>query len=136
MPRVSVIIPAHDSAAHLPETLVSVEAQTFTDWEVVAVDDGSRDATSEILTAAGPRVRALRNESARGPAAARNRALAAATGELAVFLDADDLLEPRYLERQIACLERAAAPAPGSGSSAATRVCSTRRVSPTTPIWR
>jgi teichuronic acid biosynthesis glycosyltransferase TuaG len=107
LPRVSVIIPAHDAATFLPDALRSVQHQTFTDWEVVAVDDGSRDKTWSILESAGPRVLALRNEVAVGPAAARNHALASASGELIAFLDADDLLLPRYLESQIACLQAA-----------------------------
>jgi glycosyltransferase involved in cell wall biosynthesis len=107
MPRVSVIIPAHDSAAFLPAALRSVETQTYADWEVVAVDDGSRDETWSILDSAGPQVRALQNQTAAGPAAARNRALKKANGEFVVFLDADDLLLPRYLERQLACFEAA-----------------------------
>jgi glycosyltransferase involved in cell wall biosynthesis len=107
MPRISVVIPAHNAAPFLPAALDSVAAQTFTDWEIVAVDDGSSDETSSILESAGPRVRALRNTEPAGPAAARNRALAEATGELVAFLDADDLLLPRYLESQIACLEAA-----------------------------
>jgi teichuronic acid biosynthesis glycosyltransferase TuaG len=102
-----VIIPAHNSAAFLLDTLHSVRSQTYPDWEVVAVDDGSSDETWSVLDAAGPRVRALRNDTAAGPAAARNRALAQATGELVVFLDADDLLRARYLESQIACFETA-----------------------------
>jgi teichuronic acid biosynthesis glycosyltransferase TuaG len=100
-----VVIPAHNAASFLPETLASVSAQTFGDWEIVAVDDGSRDGTWAILEQAGPRVRAIRNETALGPAAARNRALAQARGELVAFLDADDLLLPSYLERQIALLD-------------------------------
>ena len=107
MPRVSVIIPARDAAAYLPDALASVREQTFTDWEVVAVDDGSTDDTWSILEGAGPRMLALRNPAALGPATARNQALAEATGELVVFLDADDLLLPDYLERQITCLEDA-----------------------------
>jgi glycosyltransferase involved in cell wall biosynthesis len=104
-----VIIPAHDAAPVLAETLASVSAQSFQDWEIVAVDDGSRDGTWSILESAGPRVRALRNPTALGPAAARNNALAQARGELVAFLDADDLLLPRYLERQIARLDEAVA---------------------------
>ena len=107
MTRVSVIIPAHDAAEYLPLALRSVHDQTFDDWEIVAVDDGSRDDTWAILQNAGPRVRALRNPAPLGPAAARNRALAEATGELVAFLDADDLLLPRYLESQVGCLARA-----------------------------
>jgi GT2 family glycosyltransferase len=107
MPRVSVVIPAHNAATFLSAALDSVEAQTFTDWEVVAVDDGSGDDTWSILERAGPPVRAFRNPQPAGPAAARNRALGEATGELVAFLDADDLLLPRYLESQIGCWEAA-----------------------------
>jgi glycosyltransferase involved in cell wall biosynthesis len=107
MPQVSVIIPAHNAAAFLHDALRSVRDQTFPDWEVVAVDDGSSDATWSILEGAGARVRAFRNDSPTGPAAARNRALGHATGELVAFLDADDLLLPQFLERQVACLRDA-----------------------------
>lgn len=107
MPLVSVIVPAHNSEAYLRDTLRSVEDQTCADWEIVAVDDGSSDATWSLLTAAGPRVTALRNERAVGPAAARNLALTRARGEYVVFLDADDLLAPDYLESQLAVLHRA-----------------------------
>ena len=113
VPRVSVIIPAHDAAPYLDETLASVSAQTHDDWEIVACDDGSSDGTWEILSTAGPRVHAVRNEQAGGPAVARNRALEHATGEFAMFLDADDLILPRYLESQLAAYERASAE-PGS----------------------
>jgi glycosyltransferase involved in cell wall biosynthesis len=104
-PRVSVITPAFNAAATLPETLASVQAQTFTDWEVVLVDDASDDGTGMLATAADERVRVLRNETSTGPAAARNRALQDARGELIAVLDADDLLKPTYLERQIAVYE-------------------------------
>jgi len=109
VPRVSVIIPAHNAAAFLPDALHSVQTQTYADWEIVAVDDGSRDDTWSILQGGAPKVRAMRNATAAGPAAARNRALAQASGELIAFLDADDLLLPTYLERQIACLDDATA---------------------------
>ncbi|MCW3018561.1 MAG: multidrug transporter permease [Solirubrobacterales bacterium] len=108
MPRVSVIIPAHNAAPFIEETLASVRAQTYSDWEVVVADDGSSDATWELLQDAGPGVRSFRRESAGGPAVARNLALSNATGEFAMFLDADDLLLPRYLESQLACYEAAA----------------------------
>ncbi len=104
-----MVIPAHNAALFLPETLASVSVQTFCDWEIVAVDDGSEDATWSILESAGPRVTALRNQTALGPAAARNIALAQVRGELVAFLDADDLLLPSYLERQIARLDEATA---------------------------
>ena len=102
MPRVSVIIPAHEAAATLGATLESVAAQTYSDWEVVVADDGSADGTGALATdALGGRVTVVRNETARGPAAARNLALERATGELVAFLDADDLWLPRWLEAQV-----------------------------------
>jgi len=108
MPRVSVIIPAHNAAPYLEETIASVQAQTYQDWEIVACDDGSQDATWEVLSAAvGSRIHAVRNARAGGPAVARNHALAHASGEFAAFLDADDLLLPRYLESQLEAYERA-----------------------------
>jgi glycosyltransferase involved in cell wall biosynthesis len=108
MPRVSVIVPAHNAARFVERAIESVRAQTYRDWELVAVDDGSSDGTWELLQAArSPQVRCLRRECAGGPAVARNLALAEASGELVAFLDADDLLLPRYLESQIACYEAA-----------------------------
>ena len=107
MPRVSVIIPAHNAAPFIEQTLESVRSQTYRDWEVVVVDDGSSDDTWALLQGAGPGVRSFRREHAGGPAVARNLALSKATGEFAAFLDADDLLLPRYLESQLACYEEA-----------------------------
>ncbi len=108
MSRVSVIIPAHNAAAFVERALESVRAQTYRDWEVIVVDDGSTDATWELLQAT-PGVRSFRREHAGGPGTARNLALAHVTGELVAFLDADDLLLPRYLESQLACYEQACA---------------------------
>lgn len=107
MPRVSVIIPAHNAAAFIGQAVESVCLQTYGDWEIVAVDDGSSDSTWKLLQDAGPRVHSLRRERAGGPALARNLALAHATGELVAFLDADDLLLPNYLQSQLECYERA-----------------------------
>lgn len=103
----SVIVPAHNAAPFIYQTLASVREQTYRDWEVVVVDDGSTDRTWELLQAAGSRVRSFRRAQAGGPAVARNLALSKATGEFVVFLDADDLLLPRYLESQLACYEAA-----------------------------
>ncbi|MEA2126414.1 MAG: hypothetical protein QOI80_3196 [Solirubrobacteraceae bacterium] len=108
-PRVSVIMPARDAAATLPETLASVRGQTVSDWEVVLVDDGSGDDTAAIARAADERVRVVRNATSVGPSRARNRALREARGELVAVLDADDLWKPTYLESQIGAYERALA---------------------------
>jgi glycosyltransferase involved in cell wall biosynthesis len=101
-PSVSVIIPAYNVAAFIGETLASVFAQTFSDFEVVIVNDGSPD-TEELELAFQPyreRICYLRQENC-GASAARNTGLRAARGELIAFLDADDVWSPNYLEEQL-----------------------------------
>lgn len=107
MPRVSVIVPAHNSGAFIDEALVSIERQTFRDFEVVVVDDASRDDTAERAERHAARV--VRSETNIGPAAARNLALTHATGELVALLDADDLWEPEFLSAHVTSYDRAAA---------------------------
>ncbi len=105
MPRVSVVIPAHNSMAYLPETLESVLAQTFTDFEVLIIDDGSSD---HIVTWASQIVDArvkLISQANKGLAGARNTGIGEAQGEYIAFLDADDLWEPTILEKQVPCLD-------------------------------
>jgi glycosyltransferase involved in cell wall biosynthesis len=102
MPRVSVIIPAHNAAAVLAETLESLIAQTYADWEAIVVDDASEDDTAAVATGRDPRILCVRSERNLGPAGARNLALAHAQGELVALLDADDLWLPHYLARQLA----------------------------------
>jgi glycosyltransferase involved in cell wall biosynthesis len=93
-----------------------VISQTYTDWEIIVADDGSTDDTARLATDADERVRVVKTPGRSGPAAARNTALAHATGELVAFLDADDLLLPRFLERQIALYdERSARSGPPVG---------------------
>jgi teichuronic acid biosynthesis glycosyltransferase TuaG len=101
MPRVSIIIPAFNAQAYLGETLASVNAQTYDDWEVVVADDCSTDGTVETAAAFGGRVTVLRGASNEGPASARNRAVSASSGELLSLLDADDLWAPNYLDRTV-----------------------------------
>ncbi len=104
-PLVSIVTPAWRAARFLPATIASVEAQSCGDWELLIVDDASPDETAALAAAAGardPRIRLLRQPENGGPAAARNRALAAARGRFVAFLDADDLWLPQKLERQLA----------------------------------
>lgn len=104
MPEVSVVIPAFNAARTLPETLASLIAQTFTDFEAVVVDDGSSDDTAASARACGdPRVRVMSVTNG-GVAAARNRGIDAAAAELIAFLDADDLWEPEKLAIQVEAL--------------------------------
>lgn len=104
-PRVSVVIPAYNAAATLPETLNSVFSQSFTDFEVIVVDDGSTDATPELLAAYGERIRVHRKPNEGKPAATRNLGVGAARGEYMAFLDADDCWEKDKLALQVALLD-------------------------------
>ena len=104
-PRVSVIIPAYNAAAHLRRAVDSALAQTMSDLEVIIVDDASTDVTLGIagrIAAQDSRVRVLHNERNAGPAVSRNRAIAAARGEWIALLDADDSWFPERLERMLA----------------------------------
>lgn len=108
-PSVSVIMPVFNAAVFLQESIGSVTAQTFADWELIAVDDGSRDDSLPILNrlaAADPRIRVLTGPN-QGVAQARNQAMQAATGRYLAFLDADDLWHPRKLELQLAAMQAA-----------------------------
>jgi glycosyltransferase involved in cell wall biosynthesis len=105
MPRVSVVIPAYNAEATLAETLESLFAQTFADFEAIVVDDGSVDGTVRVADGFGDqRLRALSIPNG-GVSRARNHAIAQAQGEFVAFLDADDLWEPGKLEQQIAILD-------------------------------
>ena len=102
-PLVSVLIPAYNAAPWIEETLASVYAQTYTAIEVIVVDDGSTDETAAIV-AREPRTTLVRQVN-RGPSAAMNRAFAESRGEFIEFLDADDLLGPDKIARQVAVLD-------------------------------
>ena len=102
---VSVVIPTRDRSRRLFMTLRSALAQRAVPLEVIVVDDGSKDDTSERVTDLGdPRVRLVRNESPRGESGARNRGLAEARGAWVAFLDDDDLWAPDKLSRQLQAL--------------------------------
>ena len=102
-PRVSVLIPTYNCARFLSQAIDSVLAQTFQDFEILVVDDGSTDDTAQVV-ARYPRVRYIRREHC-GVSASRNAAVAAATGEIVVFLDADDFWLPEKLEKQVTYLD-------------------------------
>jgi teichuronic acid biosynthesis glycosyltransferase TuaG len=104
-----VILPAYNAERYLPETLGSIGAQTYGDWEVIVSDDASTDATPDLVADFGSRFKVVRGSMNAGPAAARNRAIEASTGELLAFLDADDLWLPDYLERQVTLYDVASA---------------------------
>ncbi|MCA9405808.1 MAG: glycosyltransferase [Candidatus Omnitrophica bacterium] len=100
MSKVSVVIPAFNSAAYIRETINSVLNQSFKDLEVVVVDDGSKDNTGELLKDYHSKVRYILKENG-GPASARNLGIKEAKGEFIAFLDADDLWMSDKLEKQL-----------------------------------
>jgi glycosyltransferase involved in cell wall biosynthesis len=102
--RCSVLIPAFNAEAYIGKSIESVLSQTLQDIEVIVVDDGSADATIEVIRRFGDRVRLLSQEN-RGPAAARNAALEVSTGEFVALLDADDTWLPNRLERLVGYLD-------------------------------
>ena len=105
MPKVSVIIPLYQSQKLICDTLRSVQAQTFTDFEIVVVDDGSNDRGPALAEEFGEqRLRVVHQEN-RGLAGARNGGIAHARGEYLAFLDADDHWEPTKLQRHVEHLD-------------------------------
>lgn len=100
-PAFSIVMAAYDAADTIELAIRSALSQTMGDFELIVIDDGSKDATGAIidrLAAEDPRIRAVHQENA-GANATRNRALAMARGEHVTFLDTDDLKLPSYLER-------------------------------------
>jgi glycosyltransferase involved in cell wall biosynthesis len=106
MPKVSVVIPTYNRGNEITETIESVLAQTYKDFEIIVVNDGSTDNSAEVLTAlqnAG-KIRYVSQENA-GPSKARNRGLAEVKGEYVAFLDDDDLWPPDKLQWQVEAME-------------------------------
>lgn len=101
---VSIIMPSFNTAKFIEESIHSVLQQTYTNWELIIVDDCSKDNTDEIVAPflVDSRIRYLKNEVNSGAALSRNYALREAKGKWIAFLDSDDLWEPEKLEKQIA----------------------------------
>jgi glycosyltransferase involved in cell wall biosynthesis len=106
VPRVSILIPSYNHAPFLKIGLEGVLAQTFEDWEVVLVDDGSTDQSLEVARSFGDsRIRAFQNEKNLGTYGTQQRALELAEGSLIAVLNSDDLWAPTKLEKQVAALD-------------------------------
>ena len=108
-PQISVVLPCRDAAAYLPACIASLTRQTFRNFEVITIDDGSKDYTPEILSgwqADDPRVRAI-TQPPLGLVAALNRGLQEARGRIIARMDADDISHPLRLEMQAALLSNA-----------------------------
>lgn len=105
---VSIIMPSFRCARFIRESIASVQDQTYANWELIVVDDCSKDGTVEIvqeLQSQDSRIRLFQNETNRGAAVSRNTAIRNAQGRWIAFLDADDLWEPEKLEKQIRFME-------------------------------
>lgn len=106
---VSIITPSYKSERFVAQTIESVLAQTYTNWEMVIVDDVSPDRSNEIIemyAQKDTRIKLIRLEKNSGPAVARNRAIEEAAGRYIAFLDADDLWLPEKLEKQLAFMSQ------------------------------
>ena len=105
---VSIIMPSYNTAKFISETITSVLAQTYPNWELIIVDDCSTDDTDAVIRPylADDRIRYIKNEENSGAAVSRNRALREAKGKWIAFLDSDDLWLPEKLEKQIAFMEK------------------------------
>ena len=107
-PLVSVIMPVYNAARFLEAAVSSVLNQTMTDWELLMIDDGSKDNSCEIAEAFArkdPRIRFLKNAQNMGVSKTRNRGIDLAQGSFVAFLDSDDRWHPRKLEAQLAAME-------------------------------
>lgn len=104
---VSIIMPSYNTANFITETIRSVLAQTYTNWELIIVDDCSNDNTDEVVSKflSDTRIRYIKNEHNSGAAISRNRALRKAKGKWIAFLDSDDLWMQDKLEKQIAFMQ-------------------------------
>lgn len=109
MPKVSIVTPTLNRRDYLKDTIASVQAQSFPDWEMLIVDDGSHDGTGTMigeLFGNDPRIRYMpRKGKKAGASVCRNQGLGAASGEYVLFLDSDDLLAPWCLNRRLEIME-------------------------------
>src|SRR5690348_3230877 len=105
--KLSVVMAVHNALPYLEEALLSALAQTFEDFEVIAVDDGSTDGSLEYLRkVTDSRVRIIALHTRGGQGAARNIGIGLSNSEYVAFMDADDISLPNRLERQVEYLDR------------------------------
>jgi len=104
MPKVSVIIPAYNCASFVNETIDSILNQTYQDFEIILVDDGSTDNTKEVVRKYGDKIKYLYQQNS-GVSAARNKGIGVSRGKYIAFLDHDDLWLPERLEKQVKFLD-------------------------------
>lgn len=106
-PKLSVVMPAYNAQAHLAEAVGSVLSQSFADFELIALNDGSKDDTPQILEgfSGDPRLRVLHNEQNKGLIDTLHMGLAACRAPLIARMDSDDICDPQRFERQVAFLQ-------------------------------
>src|SRR4030095_982853 len=106
MPKVSVIIPTHNRAEFLRSAITSILNQTFQDFEIIIIDDASKDHTREIIAHFNDaRIKVIHNQVSEGAAGARNIGIRNSTCEYIAFLDDDDEWLPEKLQMQICLLD-------------------------------
>jgi glycosyltransferase involved in cell wall biosynthesis len=99
MPQFSIIMPLYNKALYVRKAVESIVSQSYSDWELIVVDDGSNDGSAEIVAEiTKPRIRLIRLENNVGVSMARNNGVAVSNGEYLCFLDADDWWEPTFLQ--------------------------------------
>lgn len=105
---VSIIMPSYNTASFIAESIQTVLAQSYKDWELIIVDDCSPDNTDEVVRPflTDERIKYLKNEKNSGAAVSRNRALREAKGKWIAFLDSDDLWMPDKLKKQVSFMEK------------------------------
>lgn len=105
-PRVTVLLPVYEGCEHLAAAIESILGQSFRDFELLVIDDGSSDGSADVVAACDdPRIRCVRNERNLGVVASLNRGLELARGELVARMDADDTSLPQRLRRQVDFLD-------------------------------
>ena len=106
MPRFSVIIPLYNKAPYVRKTVESVLGQSFGDYELIIIDNGSTDGSSDVVAVfTDPRIRVVRSEKNMGVSNARNKGVTLSTAPYITFLDADDWWEPTFLEEMAGLIE-------------------------------
>ncbi|TGK48551.1 glycosyltransferase family 2 protein [Leptospira bouyouniensis] len=113
MPKVSVIMPAYNAVSYLEESVNSLKNQSFQDWELLLIDDCSKDGTVSLakeIAKTDNRIHVIQKEKNSGSADTRNTGIQLAKGEYIAFLDADDLWEPKFLETMIPFMQQNQSP--------------------------
>ena len=104
-PFVSIVVPVYNAEKYIERTLASIFAQSFTNYEVIVVDDGSTDQTPVLLDAFKDKIIYIRQENSGGPASPRNKGIMAANGQYIALFDSDDLMFEKKLENDVQILE-------------------------------